>query len=113
MRFIVFTLVFFGGMFTYALLCYLFGQSWRNPVSKRIAILFGALSLSWLFELAAERFGYEVRPKYTTGFTISWWTARALKTLPAVWLMAYMVRHHKPQTAGNSEPATRGEVNGP
>lgn len=111
MRFIFFVTVFFVGMLAYAALGYLFWQNRASAISKRLAIVFSALALGWFMELVAESFGYIVRPKYTPGFAISWWTARALKTFPAVWLVLSMLQRPKPQHAGNSESAkTHGDA---
>ena len=96
MKFIMFSTVFFLGMLAYAALGYMFWQSRASSISKRLSIVFAALAVSWFVELLAEVFGYEVRPKYTIGFTISWWLARVMKTAPAVWLLLSMWKREVP-----------------
>lgn len=96
MKFILFTTVFFLGMMAYLALGFVFWENRRSPLSKRLAIVFTALGVSWFMELIAEAFGYDVRPKYTTWFSISWWLARIMKTVPAVWLLLSMWKREVP-----------------
>jgi hypothetical protein len=90
--FIFFVTIFFSGMLSYGALAYTFWQSRSNPLSRRLAYLCAVIAATWFLELVAQAFGYEVRPKYTTGFAVTWWISRTMKAVAPVWLLLWMLK---------------------